>query len=326
MRVLVTGATGFIGSKLVRALRTEGWTVRALVRPGRAAAFAPEDGIEACVGDLDDPASLQRSCRGIDAVVHTAGALGKWGVPEASLRRINVGGTAALLEASREARVRHLVHLSAGGVSGPMPPVPADETYPCRPRTPYERTKLEAERLALEFHRRHRLPLTILRPTFTYGPGDRHKLPIFRAVQKGKIVLVGSGNSLIHPVFVDDVVRGIRCALDREGTGRTYILGGPRPVSKRELLDAIAEAIGVRRRWRRIPRGLAFAAALGAEGVGRLVGKAPPLTRGRVWMMGWSFGYRIARAQAELGYDPITDLDAGLRQTVAWYRTERMLD
>lgn len=320
MRVLVTGATGFIGGKLVDSLVADGHEVRVLVRPGREGRFASQSGIEPCHGDLADAGSLITACAGMDAVVHSAGALGRWGVSEDDLAQINVRGVTRLVEACAKGGVTHFVHLSAGGVSGPMEPVPADETFACDPKTPYERTKLAGENAAADAAKRLGVPLTILRPTFTYGPGDAHKLPMFKAVKSGKMFLVGDGSSLIHPVFVDDLVHGIRLALDRPGRGETYILGGPRPVTKRELLDTIAENVGVRRRWLRLPRGPLMAAAFAAELLGRIVRIAPPLTRGRVLMMGWSFGYRIDKAGSDLGYRPQTSFSDGVRRTADWYR------
>jgi len=325
MRILVTGASGFIGAKLVEVLTGQGHAVRALMRPGREGPFLPANGVEPCRGDLGDQASLRAACRGIDAVVNAAGALGKWGVPAEELERVNVRGVTHLMEAGREAGVSHVVHLSAGGVSGPMPPVPADERTPCRPRTPYERSKWRGEQAALEAHRRGGVPLTILRPTFTYGPGDRHKLPLFRAVLRRRLVLIGDARSLIHPVFVDDVVSGILCALSREGRGETFLIGGPRAVTKRELLETIADALGAPKRWPQLNRHLAFALAVPAEAIGRVLRRDPPLTRGRVWMMGWSFGYRIDKAQQELGYQPKMELRSGVDRTAAWYRRRGLL-
>lgn len=320
MNVLVTGATGFIGGKLVDKLKGEGHSVRVLVRPGREGRFRPSNGIEVHPGDLGEPESLNEATRGIHVVVHSAGALGKWDVPVQEMARINVTGTRHLMRASLDQGVSHFVHLSAGGVSGPMPPTPADETVVCHPKTPYERTKLEGENAVLEFHRREKLPVTVLRPTFTYGPGDLHKLPIFRAVWSGRLALIGNGESLIHPVYVDDLLQGIGRAMEKEGQGEIYLIGGPRPVTKRELLDTIASSLDVRRNWWKIPRHLAFFLALAAEGAGKIVKKTPPLTRGRVLMMGWSFGYRIDKAKEKLDYSPQTDLAQGIAQTAAWYR------
>ena len=177
---LVTGATGFIGNRLVAALLGDGYRVRALVRdPGRGRGLGD---VELHVGDLTDESSLAGIERGVDSVIHGASLLGKWGTDPRRMAAVNVRGSLALLERFRGSAVSRYVHLSAGGVSGPVRVGSVDETYACRPATPYERTKYEAERKVLELAPRLEVPALVVRPTFTYGPGDPHKVALFGAV------------------------------------------------------------------------------------------------------------------------------------------------
>lgn len=322
-RVLVTGATGFIGARLVRALVSAGAWVRAAGRdPARVAGLGAAE-VFRC--DLTDPGSLAGIEAGIDVAIHCAGALGAWGVGEQEQVRVNVIGTRNLLDrVARAGRVRFL-HLSAGGVTGPVGARLADEEQPCFPATVYERTKLAGEREVLARARAGNLPAVVLRPTFTYGPGDRHKLALFRAVQRGRFAFVDEGRSLVHPVFVDDLISGILLSIDRARAGQIYLLGGPRPVTQRELVQTIAGALGVAAPRLSVPGWLARAAAPLFELLGRSLGFAPALTRSRVLMMAGGYGYRIDKAVRELGYQPATQLAEGIALVVGDYRARGLL-
>jgi len=286
----------------------------------RAASRAPSgEGVEPFVGDLLDPPSLTGIEEGIDVVVHCASLLGKWGTPERLLYDLNVRGSIELAKRFRESSPRRYVHLSAGGVTGPVPQHSVDESYACRPATAYERTKYEAECEMLELARRTGLPLSVVRPTFTYGPGDPHKLALFRAVRRGRYAFIGGGKSVNHPAYIDDVVEGILLTVERGRTGEVYIVGGDRPVSKRELVHTIADALGVKRPYLNLPRPLATIAAWKLEILGRIFRFEPILTRSRVMMMADNFGYSIAKARRELGYAPRTELAEGIANTIRHY-------
>jgi len=319
-KALVTGATGFIGGSLVRALARQGFAVRALVRGD-----ARLDGVEPFRGDLRVPASLEGIENDVDVVVHCASDLGKWGADPRMLHEVNVRGAIELLKRFRDKPSTRFVHLSAGGVTGPVRERQVDETYRCRPATPYERTKLLAEQGLLETAGALGIAALVVRPTFTYGPGDPHKLALFRAVKRGRYVFIGGGHSVNHPVFIDDAVRGILLALERGRVGQVYIVGGERPVTKRELVHTIADAIGVRRPRLSIPRWLATVAAWKLELAGRLLGFEPILTRSRVMMMADNFGYSIEKARRELGYEPRTALAEGIEKTVRYYAEAGLL-
>lgn len=319
---LITGATGFIGGRLCDRLAADGFRIRALVRE---ASRAPA-GVEPFPGDLTRPESLAGIEESVDLVVHGASLLGKWGTPENDLRAVNVDGALALLERFRGRPVGRYVHLSAGGVTGPVPHRQVDETWPPRPATAYERTKHEGEVEVLERSREWGIPVVVARPTFTYGPGDPHKIALFRAVKKGRYGFIGDGESVNHPVYIDDLLDGLALLAGGRGSeGEVYIIGGPRPVSKRELVNTIADCLAVARPRLRVPRAIAEVAARGLEGAGKLLGFEPILTRSRVMMMADNFGYSIDKARRELGYEPRVDLAEGIAKTVASFRAEGLL-
>ena len=322
-RVLVTGATGFIGSRLVRRLLARGDTVRVLVRDlSRARELGA---VQLHEGDLLDPESLEGAGRDVDRVIHCASMLGKWGTDESLIRDVNVTGTVNLVRAVAAAGARGLLHLSAGGVTGPVASRAVDESYEPHPATAYERTKLEGERQALAVAAELGLAATVVRPTFTYGPGDPHKLALFRAIRRGRYAFIGDGESVNHPVFIEDLLNGIELALERGRAGETYIIGGERPITKRELVHTIADALGARRPRLCIPRWFAAAGASVFEILGRSIGFEPILTHSRVMMMADNFGYSIKKATDELGYTPQTDLRTGIAATVESYRLAGVL-
>jgi len=314
--ILVTGATGFIGSRLAISFLHHDHHVRALTRRGDA--DLPH-GVQRFVGDITDPASLEGIAEGIGTVVHCAGLLGKWQTDYARLHAVNVQGSLNLLEQFAGSSLQRFIYISAGGVTGPLPAGEADETYACRPATPYERTKLAAEEQLLEQATRLGIAALIVRPTFTYGAGDTHKLPLFRAIKKGRMILINRGASVNTPVYVDDVVAGIELAMQHGRPGETYIIGGPRPVSKKELISTIADTLGVSRPHISMPRGMAALGASVLETMGKVLHFEPMLTRGKVMMMADNFGYSINKARRKLHYNPQVNLQDGIRMTVNDY-------
>lgn len=314
-RVLVTGATGYIGARLARRLSAEGWEVTALVRKGRA----PE-GLPSVQGDVRDPVSLLRAFQGADVVCHSAGMLGKWGVPYEEIRAVNVDGAQNVIWAAHAAKVGYVLHLSTSGVTGPRDEVPANEETACAPYTEYERTKHEGEQAVRTLSRELGVRCAVVRPTFTYGPDDPHKLGLFKAIRRGVFFYMGDGSSTTHPVYIDDLLTGIMRVLERRPSDRVYILGGARPVTKRELATTIARELGVKEPWLRVPVPAAWALGTALEITGRVARREPPLTRSRVLAMSRCWGQDIARAREELGYEPQVELSEGIRRTVESYR------
>jgi nucleoside-diphosphate-sugar epimerase len=319
-RILITGATGFIGKYIAEYYLRLGKSIRLLVRDNARLSEELKENGEIVRGDVTQPGTLTDAVKGIQAVIHAAGLLGHWGISEEQLLEVNVRGVLNLLTASFDAGVNKFLHLSAGGVTGPVGDHPADETYPPHPQTAYERTKWEGEKQALQWADSHNADLLVVRPTFTYGPCDPHKLPLFKAVKKCRFAFIGNGFSTVHPVYIDDLVRGIDLAFNSNVKGESIILGGPRPVTKRELIYAIADVLGARRPTIRLPTFAAETLATVLEAAAKLLSFSPPLTKSRVLALSRNWGYSISKAKEMLGYQPQVDLQEGLRRTVLWYR------
>lgn len=326
MRVALTGATGYTGGRLAHALVARGYRVAALVRAGALPTGVAWSGVEAVAGDLQDPGSLRRLVLGADAVVHVAAVYRTAGHPDSYYRDVNVGGTERLLEAAASAGVKRFVHTSTVGVHGHIAMPPADESAPFAPADVYQKTKAEAERLALSFGERRGLPVAVVRPGAIYGPGETRLLKLFRAIARGRYAIVGDGRPFYHPVYIDDLVSGFLLALERpEAVGQSFIIAGPRYVSQRELADAIARHTGGRLLPFRVPAApLQWAGAL-CEAICIPLGIEPPLHRRRIDFWTKSRAFSIEKARRVLGYDPKVDLEDGIARTVAWYRQEGWL-
>lgn len=324
-RVLVTGATGFTGSHLTRALVEQG-PVRVLVRSTERARQVLPDAVEVVEGDITDRAVVARTIDGCRVVFHLAAAYREAGLPRRRYYEVHVTGTANLLDAACRAGVRRFVHVSTVGVHGHIADPPADETWPHRPGDVYQATKSEAERLALAFGAQHGLPVTVARPTAIYGPGDLRLLKLFRLIARRRFVMLGRGEVFYHMVYVTDLVAGLRLLAERpEAVGETFILGGPEYRTLNELVQLIAEAVGAPAPRRRFPVGpVRWAAAL-CEAVCQPLRIEPPLYRRRVDFFVKSRAFSIEKARRVLGYAPQVDLPTGIRRTAEWYRAHGYL-
>jgi nucleoside-diphosphate-sugar epimerase len=328
MKVLVTGATGFTGGHLARHLAAAGHSVAALVRPSSItrANDLRDSGIEVRVGDLTDAASLRRAVDGCEVVYHVAATYREAGQADAAYTRINVDGTRHVLEAAHAAGARRVVHCSTGGVHGHIEKPPADENAPFAPGDVYQRTKLDAERLATDFGQRTKLEVVVVRPIGIYGPGDTRFLKMFRGIARGRFPMLGRGQVFYHLTYIDDLVRGFQLAGESaNAAGRSYIIAGPEYTTLDELTRLIAAELGVAPPRLRLPVWPVWVAGALCEAVCVPFGIEPPLFRRRVDFYRKSRAFTTARARTELGYNPTIDLRTGIRRTAEWYRARGLL-
>jgi nucleoside-diphosphate-sugar epimerase len=301
--VAVTGAAGFLGGAVARALEARGDAVRRITR---------------AQADVTEEGAMMRVLAGVSAVVHCAGMLGRAGVAEEAFHHAHVGGTMATLRAAHALGVARFVLVSSPGLLGPIRTAPAVEDAPPAPTNAYERSKAAAERSVHDFEREHGPRVIVVRPEFVYGPGDRHVLGLFRAIQRRRFFYIGDGRALCHPTYVDDAVRGILAALDHGAPGRVYHIAGPHPVTIRDLANAFAAALGVRPPRARVPE---RAVRLLVRALGRL----SPLTESAVDFFTFDRQFSWNRAKNELGYDPEVDVEEGARRAVRWYEAQKLL-
>jgi nucleoside-diphosphate-sugar epimerase len=326
LRVLVTGATGFTGGHLARALAGAGDDVTALVRdPARAAGLATPR-ITLATGHLEDHESLDRAARGVEVVYHIAAIYRQAGLPESRYRAVNATAVRSVIEAAAAGGARRVVHCSTVGVHGDIEHPPADEDAPLRPGDVYQQTKLEGEAVARQAGADTGMAVVIARPTGIYGPGDRRLLKLFRGVARRRFVVLGSGEIYYHLTYIDDLVEGFRlCGNAPAAPGRTYILAGGEVTTLNELVGLVAEEAGVQRPRLHLPVWPFHAAGAICEAVCAPLGLEPPLHRRRVDFFTKSRAFDISRARAEIGYAPQVALREGIRRTLAWYREEGWL-
>lgn len=320
MRVALTGATGYTGSHVLQTLLARGDEVTALARAGSGRPDVAGR-VRWVEGDLASGRGLDGLVQGAQGVLHLAAVYRTAGHPDAYYRDVNVGGTERLLEVASRAGVERFVHTSTVGVHGDVRSPPADESSPLAPGDIYQRTKAEAEVLALDFHRTRGLPVVVVRPGAIYGPGDTRLLKLFRAIARKRYAVVGSGRAFYHPVFIDDLVRGFLLVLEHpQAVGEAFILAGPRYVSQRELAQVVARATGGRVWPLPIPAWPLQLAGAACEAVCVPFGIEPPLHRRRVEFWTKSRAFSIEKARRRLGYAPLVDLEEGIGRTAAAYR------
>lgn len=318
----MTGATGFTGGHLARALRARGYAVRALVRDAGRAQDLASAGIELVVGDLRDADALGRACAGADVVYNIAALYRQAGLGDEMYHAVNAGAVGTLIDAAARAGVRRVVHCSTVGVHGDVEHPPANEDAPLRPGDIYQDAKVEGERIAREASARTGVEVVIARPTGIYGPGDRRLLKLFRGVARRRFVILGDGRIFYHLTYIDDLVEGFRlCGEVPAAAGRTYILAGGEVTSLNELAAMIAEEAGVPPPRLHLPVWPFWLAGAVCETLCQPFGVAPPLYRRRVDFFTKSRAFDISRARKELGYNPQVGLREGIRRTLAWYKS-----
>jgi dihydroflavonol-4-reductase len=332
VRVLVTGATGFTGGHLARALAARGADVRALVRDpaSPAAGDLSKAGVAVVPGDLRDAAALTAAAAGVDVVYHIAAIYRQAGLPASVYRDINATAVSAVIEAAARGGARRVVHCSTVGVHGDIRGgdsgarvvhAPANEDAPLRPGDVYQETKVEGERIAREAAARTGIEVTIARPTGIYGPGDRRLLKLFRGVARRRWITLGSGEIYYHLTYIDDLVEGFRlCGEHPSAANRTYILAGGDVTTLNELVAGIAEIAGVETPTWHLPVWPVWTAGAICEALCAPFGIEPPLYRRRVGFFTKSRAFDIARARTEIGYAPAVGLREGIRRTLEWYR------
>jgi nucleoside-diphosphate-sugar epimerase len=311
--ILVTGGTGFIGSHLLDKLSALGEPARCLLRRKSRPRRLPA-GIQAAYGDLTSGEGVEEAVRGADTVIHLAGVTKALAARDYYAGNVRATETLARALAGRDVRLVHVSTLAAIGPSGDGTPV--DEDAQPRPLTHYGKSKLEAERMV----RALAPDAVIVRPPVVYGPRDTDVFGMLKSISKGWMLEIGGGERWFSVIYVGDLVEGLLAA--RRGVpGRAYFLAHPQPVSWSELGAAAARIMARRPRVVRVPPGVAYAVGLGAEVWSQVTRNPGIISREKVaearcrW---WICDTR--RAAAELGFEARTPLNAGLAETLAWYK------
>ncbi len=328
MKVLVTGASGFLGSHLVEMLLERGDEVRALLLPVELPDFARRwPAVESIAGDLREESSLQQAVHGVQRVYHLAARTGPWG-PEALYQEVNVLGLARLVEAALAAGVEGFVHTSSITVYGHFLHGLVDETQPFHAEdNPYSRSKIAGEQLLARLVSERQAPVSIVRPGWIYGPGDVASFARFAAlIEAGRGFLLGSGQNILPLVYVRDVAQGLLKAGEaaNQSPGRAYTLVNDQRVTQAAYFNAIAACLNVAPVERHVPFWPLYAAGRTAEIMLHWRKTTPPpLTTYGITLAGNNQVFSCARARQELGYEPHSDLLNGVAASVRWYQTNK---
>ena len=322
---LITGATGFVGSHVAEEAIRRGGTVRALARPNSDTTHLRSLGAEIVPGDLTDPAILATAANGVDYVIHCAAKVGDWG-PVDDYRAVNVEGLRALLDAVRGQPLTRFVHVSSLGVYEARHHYGTNETEPLPANhiDGYTQSKVECETLALEYHRKYEVPVTILRPGFIYGPRDRTILPrLAERLAAGTIVYIARGRYALNTTYVGNLVEAIFLAAENpKAIGEVFNITDGELVTKRRFFEAVADGLQLPRPKMSIPLFLAKPLARWREGVFRRKNKPNPprITQASVKFAGLNLDFSIAKARTVLGYDPKIGFDEGMKNAIEWQR------
>jgi len=324
--ILVTGATGFIGSHLAEELIQRGERVRCLVKRDNfekdGVPLLKRIGAQITYGDLLDKGSIKDALAGVDKVYHMAAIARPMPIPDEEYFRVNVMGTKNLLEACKDAQVKRIVHASSISAVGPAPNRnPMDEKTACNPITVYGRSKLSAENVAIECFEIYRTPVIIIRYDMVFGPRDLVTLNFFKAVNTGLFPVLGAGMSRIEFTYVKNLIPGIISAMEKGRPGEIYHLNNGETYRIREVYEAIAKAEMKKLIYFPVP--VAFFYLLG-----RIADKIEKLARiklpfNSITVRGITSDLWVIntdKAKRELAFRPDIPLQQGIDETVAWYK------
>jgi dihydroflavonol-4-reductase len=321
--ILVTGATGFVGSAVLRALAERGEAVRVLARAASPRGNLDGVACEVVVGDMTDAVAMQQAMQGVRFVYHVAADYRLWARDPDEIRRANLAGAKAVMEAALAAGVEKLVYTSSvATLRAADAATVVDETAPLAEHEAvgaYKQSKVAAERLVERMVADEGLPAVIVNPSTPIGPRDIKPTPTGRMVleaAQGKIpAFVDTGLNLVH---VDDVAAGHLMALEKGRVGERYVLGG-QDLSLKAMLAQIAALTGRRAPTIALPRGPLYPLALVAEQIAQITGKEPMLTRDALKMASHHMFFSSAKAERELGYRARPHVEA-LADAIAWFR------
>lgn len=329
--LLVTGATGFVGSHIAQHARELQIRTRALVRESSETRELREWGVEVVTADMTDPEALREAVDGATIVVHCAAKVGDWG-PVAEYRSVNVEGLEHLLAAVESAgTLKRFLHMSSLGVYEARDHYGTDESE--SPNLSgidgYTRTKVESEQVIRRHVEDKQLPAIVLRPGFVYGPRDRTVLPrILKKLESQAFKFLGPGDQLMNNIFVGNLVDATFAAIGHDNAvGEAYNLTDGTLVSKREFITTIASLAEYPVPTKSVPLPVAKTLARLMEGTWRLLGKksSPLLSSATIKFLGLNLDFSIDKARRELDYSPRVEFAEGMRQAIEWCRENGLL-
>jgi len=321
MKVLLTGATGFLGGHVADALSARGDRVRAMVRKTSDRKHLETlSGVELFEGTVEQADRVREAVDGVDAIVHCAGIVKARDSDE--FFTVNVGGTSNLIDAARKQgkKLKRFVHVSSLEACGPSSdgePVPVDQEAPV---TSYGRSKLAAEKVVLSA--KDDIPVVMLRPAAIYGPRDVEILDAFKSIQRGLFPVIAGGRSKTIWIYASDCADACLQAIDKDvPSGSTYFVDdGCGAIDMRQMFSDFERALGKKALRAPLPLPLLMTVARGVEVFGRLTNRPVMLTREKANMLVQDWICSSEATRRELGWKPKVPWSDGVPKAVAWYR------
>ena len=336
MKILVTGATGFIGHNLVKELaKDKNNKIRCLVRNHdkflnkwhkKRIKLLENLNIELIYGDLLEKESLKNTVKGIDIIYHLAAIARPVCIPDKEYFEVNLEGTKNLIYACLNEKIKKFIHISSISAIGPSKDnKPVNEQTQPNPIDTYGESKLATEQFISNFLKEHKFPITIIRPPMIYGPGDFEMLRMFKAVQKRMFPLLKGGKSLMEFCYVENLIQGIILAAKKGKSGEIYHISDEKSYTVKEVLETIAKIENVKPP-RKVPILLVKTVGLSMEVLAKIFKFHPPFCRNTTdWLTTNYWISNTSKAKKELGYKPNINLEQGINRTINWYKTEGLL-
>jgi len=320
VKILVTGATGFIGRHLVKRLVEEGRPVKCLVRETSDTQSLVGLGIEIFFGDITDPGSVENAIKDVDLIFHLAGEV----YPKRSMNYfdINVVGTKNLMNACVGRSIKRVVYFSSTAVYGPTKnnEIPLDESDRCKPISQYGKSKLEAEKVLFHYYEEHGVPITVLRPPVVYGPGlYRFSLPylILDSVLKRKFVMVGNGNNYTSLCYIDNLIHGaLLAAVSEKAIGEIFIISDGENMKLKEIIDFIYNVEGIKSNYHSIPKWIAIIVASFLYLLTMAIKYPIYVSPKTIYELTGGWGANIKKAEELLNYKAVVSFHDGIEITL----------
>ena len=324
MKVLVTGATGFIGSFLAEELVNKGYEVRCLVRTHSDLQWIADLDVECVYGDLFNLQSLKRAIKGVDYIYHLAG------VTDASSKidfiKVNYQGTKNLIEIARKEKLKRFIYLSSQAAAGPSNSLrPVRETDKPKPVSVYGRSKLAGESVIKRYA--DEIPITILRPSSVYGSRDRGLLVVFKMVKKGVVPLLGYRDKYLNIIHIKDLIRGVINAGESKKTvGQTYFISENRPYSWAEISNIALRNFGKKGIRMPISLGLITRSVKIMEFTSKVFQHSLFLTTDKMRELKEDFWIcSTKKIFKDLSFKTTVKIEDGINETLSWYREHNWL-
>ena len=320
-RVLVTGATGFTGSVLIKKLIEQGVDVVAIVRTTSNIDSFKGMAIEWIRGDVFDEKTINQAVQGVNYIFHIVTPFREAKSADVVYHNVHVLSTQLLARAAlAEANFKRFIHISTMGVHGHIENPPGDENSPMKPGDIYQETKLEGEIWIRNFADQEGLPITVVRPTGIYGPGEKRFLKIYKWVAKKCIPVIGTGNNLLHFIHVDDLTDFlILAATHPKAIGEVFICGSPEAMTFKQMVAIISKYYDVSVKFIRLPKALLFFLGYCFEIICQPLGIEPPIYRRRLAFFTKDRSFNPEKMRNLLGFVPAHSDEEGLKELAQWY-------